>query len=332
MVWSLQISSDGTVLQLLGYSDSGPVQVLAAPIAWPAHQYHCVALDYGPQGTALFIDGQMAAQGGGTLAIPLSVGALVLGSSIAGTETAHGAFDEFFSFNAPLTPAAVAFYYQATGAESALGPLPAAASGLVGGAQPQMLPARVYDPNHDMNCSPGGPVYITNVFATLQGNATTTFYFDIQGGTNGVFHDIFGTENVTNNVAEAQWSWIGQGLTCNTYSFTNQPADQSYYQLKVPVETMTVCWGATNDGQCNVPFGLSNAMAVAGGQDFSLAMRGDGTVIGWGDNTYDQTEHSGGIDQCHRHRGGAVSRPCAAGQWRSDQLGFLLGTESIIIP
>jgi alpha-tubulin suppressor-like RCC1 family protein len=50
---------------------------------------------------------------------------------------------------------------------------------------------------------------------------------------------------------------------------------------------MTVCWGTNNDGQCNVPFGLSNAMAVAGGQDFSLAMRGDGTVIGWGDNTYD---------------------------------------------
>ena len=51
----------------------------------------------------------------GTLAIPASVGSLVLGSSISGTDPANGAFDEFFSFNRALTAGDAAFYYQFTG-------------------------------------------------------------------------------------------------------------------------------------------------------------------------------------------------------------------------
>ena len=33
-VWSLQISADGSVLRLVANSDSGPTELLAAPIAW----------------------------------------------------------------------------------------------------------------------------------------------------------------------------------------------------------------------------------------------------------------------------------------------------------
>jgi len=125
------------------------------------------------------------------VAIPASVVALVLGSSIAGTDTALGAFDEFFSFKVPLTPDAAAFYYGMTGAEAALGPLPPTESRLVGGAQRQMVLPRVYDPDHDTNCSPGGPVYLTNIFAALLTNGTTAVTFDIDGGTNGIFYDIY---------------------------------------------------------------------------------------------------------------------------------------------
>jgi alpha-tubulin suppressor-like RCC1 family protein len=299
--WSLQISADGTTLQLIGNSDSGPVQLLSTLIAWQANQSHLIELNYTPQGTTLFVDGQLAAQGAGTVAIPPAVGALVLGSSISGTETADGALDEFFSFDGPATSREVAFYYACTSGQAALGPVSAAEEQALGlwhrgrSGMSQMGLAKVYDPDHDTNCSTGGPVYLTNVLATLAANGTTTVTFDIQGGTNGILYDIFGTEMVTNHVAAAQWPWIGQGLTCNTYTFTNQPADQSFYQLKVPVETLTVAWGDHADGKCTVPPGLSNAMAVAGGQDFSLALRSDGTVIGWGDNTYGQTNPPPGL-------------------------------------
>lgn len=50
-----------------------------------------------------------------------------------------------------------------------------------------------------------------------------------------------------------------------------------------------VAWGDNTYGQCDVPPGLSNVVAVSGGLDFSLALNSDGTVVAWGDNTYGQT-------------------------------------------
>ena len=43
-------------------------------------------------------------------------------------------------------------------------------------------------------------------------------------------------------------------------------------------------WGDDSQGQCDVPGGLSNVVAVAGGGAHSLALRADGTVAAWGDN------------------------------------------------
>ena len=84
-----------------------------------------------------------------------------------------------------------------TAAQAALGPISAEEQAGWGGGigSPEMgtirTPGNVYDPDHDTNCSPGGPFYITNVIATPQSNGTTTVRLDIQGGTNGVFYDIF---------------------------------------------------------------------------------------------------------------------------------------------
>ena len=47
-----------------------------------------------------------------------------------------------------------------------------------------------------------------------------------------------------------------------------------------------VAWGGSSSGQTNVPAGLSNVVAVAGGRMRSLALRADGTVVAWGDNPF----------------------------------------------
>src|SRR5665213_3383795 len=49
-----------------------------------------------------------------------------------------------------------------------------------------------------------------------------------------------------------------------------------------------VAWGDNTFGQTNVPPGLSNIVAVAGGRSNSLALLNNGTVTNWGDNTYGQ--------------------------------------------
>lgn len=70
--------------------------------------------------------------------------------------------------------------------------------------------------------------------------------------------------------------------------------------LFVPIRShasQIIAWGAgvTNSGQYPdlgqsiVPADLTNAIAIAGGETFSLALRSDGTVIAWGDNSLGQT-------------------------------------------
>jgi hypothetical protein len=44
-------------------------------------------------------------------------------------------------------------------------------------------------------------------------------------------------------------------------------------------------WGDNSYGQTSVPVGLSNVVAVAAGGNHSLALKADGTVVGWGENT-----------------------------------------------
>ena len=53
----------------------------------------------------------------------------------------------------------------------------------------------------------------------------------------------------------------------------------------VRAEGWVVAWGDNSASQCNVPAGLSNDMAVAGGYYHSLAARLHGTVSLWGDTT-----------------------------------------------
>ncbi|HLX94576.1 MAG TPA: hypothetical protein VKU37_02415 [Verrucomicrobiae bacterium] len=46
-----------------------------------------------------------------------------------------------------------------------------------------------------------------------------------------------------------------------------------------------VAWGDNTDGETNVPAAATNVMAIAAGDEYSLALEGDGTVIAWGKTT-----------------------------------------------
>jgi alpha-tubulin suppressor-like RCC1 family protein len=110
-----------------------------------------------------------------------------------------------------------------------------------------------------------------------------------------VLYDILASTNVAASLAEYEWTWLGQGLTCNTYSFSNQPPGLSFYVLEAPAQTITLAFGDNTYGQCNVPAGLTNARSVAAGGYFSLALRADGTVTAWGDNARGETNIPPGL-------------------------------------
>jgi len=135
-------------------------------------------------------------------------------------------------------------------------------------------------------CAYGNAVYLTNMMATLANNGSMTAAFAIGGGTNFVPYDILMVTNLVTPIAN--WNWIGIGYTSNNYTFYEQPARLGFYMLAKPSKTMTVGFGNDSAAQCDVPFGVTNALQVAGGGGQSLVLKNDGKVVAWGQNYYGQ--------------------------------------------
>ena len=68
-----------------------------------------------------------------------------------------------------------------------------------------------------------------------------------------------------------------------------------YYSLALKADGTVVGWGDNSYGQTNIPAGLTNVVAIAAGDYHSLALKADGTVVGWGDNSYGQTNIPAGL-------------------------------------
>jgi len=309
--WALEVSADGNTLALVAPTASEIETLLQSQISWQTNESHCIALDFSTNGSELYVDGQPVAQSVPLPSVPPSIGELTLGSTISGSNPTEGILDEVYSFDHWLSDSDVAAYYGMTYQEAALGPLaPEESTGI---SQPVEHHANdihsrgnVYDSNDNPPCSPGGLMYINNLVATPETNGTTTISFSVQGGTNGVFYDLFATPTLNAFLPDYQWTWIGQVLTCNDYTFTGQPAGQAFYALELPALTFTVAFGNNAEGQCNVPANLTNTVAVAGGSNYSVALRNNGIVVAWGDNTYGQTNIPAGLSNVTAIAGGLL--------------------------
>ncbi len=107
-----------------------------------------------------------------------------------------------------------------------------------------------------------------------------------------------------------QWKKNGfllAGATASTYSNTAVTAqDSGLYAVIVTdgnggmstalanvlvshPQTQVLAWGSNYYGETNVPSGLSGVVALAAGDNHSLGLKNDGTVVTWGDNEYGET-------------------------------------------
>jgi len=58
------------------------------------------------------------------------------------------------------------------------------------------------------------------------------------------------------------------------------------HNLALKTDGTVVAWGDNSYGQTNVPAGLSNVIAIAAGENNSLALKGDSTIVAWGGYGY----------------------------------------------
>jgi hypothetical protein len=254
VAWSLQVSAEGSAISLVGAGVNESGVLLTAELAWQMGEWHQVVLNYTEKGTALVLDGELAAEGAGVLAVPSSAAVLAIGSSLAGTQSFAGELEDVYCFARPLNGA---FHYLPYKDTAAAGPITIAqlATRAELAAQRQAAKAlraqggeesggglmlRMAGPAVD--CVTNGPVYLTNVVCLVTTNEGWTVCFDIMGGeTNAGPYDIFSTPELRgNDITNSVWTWLETGNACETHAFTNQATNQTFYILTLP--------GADRDG------------------------------------------------------------------------------------
>ncbi|HWH70607.1 MAG TPA: hypothetical protein VNT26_14560, partial [Candidatus Sulfotelmatobacter sp.] len=78
----------------------------------------------------------------------------------------------------------------------------------------------------------------------------------------------------------------------------------SYHTLALLGDGTLLGWGQNYEGQCNPPPGLTNVVQIAAGGYHSLALRADGTVAAWGANDYHQSTQPAGLSNVLAVAGG----------------------------
>ncbi|MFA6544361.1 MAG: Ig-like domain-containing protein [Limisphaerales bacterium] len=97
---------------------------------------------------------------------------------------------------------------------------------------------------------------------------------------------------VTNHTVIA-WGYNSNDQTNVPAGLTNVTAMAGgvYYSLALKSDGTVVAWGASPV----VPAGLTNVTAIAAGSYHSLALKSDGTVVAWGDNSNGQSNVPAGL-------------------------------------
>ncbi|MBM3903334.1 MAG: hypothetical protein FJ379_14810 [Verrucomicrobia bacterium] len=83
-------------------------------------------------------------------------------------------------------------------------------------------------------------------------------------------------------------SSLEQNRVPNTVVDVRSLSAGAWHTLALRTDGTVLGWGSNSDGECNPPAGMGSVRALAAGGHFSLAFLEDGTVVGWGRNDLGQ--------------------------------------------
>lgn len=113
---------------------------------------------------------------------------------------------------------------------------------------------------------------------------------DVPVGLNGVSSiaaSSFFSLVLKNDGTVAGWGWvpaIPTGLSDVKAIAAGGDAYEGSFCLALKNDGTVIAWGTNNQGQCNVPPGLTGVIAIAAGGHHSMALKNDGTIVAWGLN------------------------------------------------
>jgi hypothetical protein len=231
--WSLYCDPAGANLYFSVQPGNGSsATYLTAPIQWTSNAWHFVALTYGSNETALYLDGLPVTNGPGLSNWPgtnVLAGGFYLGSSSNGLNQASGSFDDLYTYNVVLGTNAIRDGYNEFWPDYFLTPenyiaeiVSAPSNPSTNAVTPDVITGAGYlQVNGPVSAHVYGTnayqVWITNVTVAAVSNGTTAISFSIEGGTDGSMYDVFATGALG---ADAQWFWMGQGGHFTNYSIS----------------------------------------------------------------------------------------------------------------
>jgi alpha-tubulin suppressor-like RCC1 family protein len=93
------------------------------------------------------------------------------------------------------------------------------------------------------------------------------------------------------------WGWNNQGQTDVPAGLTGVKAIAAghFHTVALKEDGTVAAWGYNHDGQTDVPAGLTEVKAIAAGGSHIVALKEDGTVVAWGWNGDGQTTVPAGL-------------------------------------
>jgi alpha-tubulin suppressor-like RCC1 family protein len=101
----------------------------------------------------------------------------------------------------------------------------------------------------------------------------------------------------TNHIAGTVVSWGSQVIpNASPGTQFTKIAAGGEHNLALKSDGTVVAWGDDTFKPSTIPAGLNGVVAIAAGFSHSLALKSDGTIVAWGDSSFSQTMIPGGLN------------------------------------
>ncbi|HEX3797329.1 MAG TPA: LamG-like jellyroll fold domain-containing protein [Verrucomicrobiae bacterium] len=276
--WAWYVDPTGTTMYFSEQTNGGAAtNFLTAPVSFAANYWYNLVLSYSRTNSTVYTNGILVTNGNGVSFWPsTNISFFAVGSDTNGFFQAGGQFDDLNTYNYQLDPLLIsgnfAMYSIFYGDATPTGPL----SLPIAPSTPAVLPVfqavsgagLLTNAVASGTCITSNKIWITNAVAWFT-NGATSISFSIEGGSNGISYDVFGTTALVSPATNAIWTWLGQGYHCTNYTIANLTNAAVYLML-----------GTAQDSDQD---GLTDAyeMLVSHTDPHNADTDGDGMLDGW---------------------------------------------------